>query len=65
MAGSGRTGQRLAALFALGVLLFNYPLVAVFDRPDMVLGIPALYAYLFAAWASLIALAAWAVRRAE
>ena len=65
MAGSGRRGQRLAALFALGVLLFNYPLVEVFDRPTMVLGVPTLYAYLFTAWASLIALAAWAVRRAE
>ena len=65
MAGPGRKGQRLAALFALGVSLFNYPLVAVFDRPAMVLGIPLLYAYLFVAWAALIGLAAWAVRRAE
>ena len=33
MAATSRTGPRLAALFALGCLLFNYPLVAVFDRP--------------------------------
>jgi hypothetical protein len=62
MAG-GRSGQRLAAIFALGVLLFNYPMLAVFDRPLMVLGVPLLYAYLFAAWALLIGLAAWSVRR--
>ena len=62
MAASRRRGQRLAALFALGFLLFNYPMVAVFDRPAMVLGVPLIYAYLFGAWALLIALAAWVVR---
>jgi hypothetical protein len=65
MAASRRRGQRLAALFALGVLLFNYPMVALFDRPAMVLGVPLLYAYLFGAWALLIALAAWAVGAAD
>jgi hypothetical protein len=62
MAASSRKGPRLAAIFVLGVLLFNYPLLAVFDRPERVFGIPLLYAYLFAAWGLLIALAAWVVR---
>jgi len=65
MAATSRRGPRLAALFALGCLLFNYPLLAVFDRPVLVAGIPVVYAYLFGAWAVLIALAAWVVRRAE
>ena len=64
MAATSRTGPRLAALFALGCLLFNYPLVAVFDRPGMFLGVPLLYAYLFGAWVLLIAGAAWVLRRA-
>jgi len=64
MAATSRTGPRLAALFALGCLLFNYPLFAVFDRPGMFLGVPLLYAYLFGAWALLIAGAAWVLRRA-
>ena len=64
MAATSRTGPRLAALFALGCLLFNYPLLAVFDRPVMVAGIPLLYAYLFGAWILLIAGAAWVLRRA-
>ncbi len=51
-------GQRLAALFLLGCLLFNYPLLALFNHPGLVLGIPVLYAYLFAAWTLLIALLA-------
>jgi hypothetical protein len=55
--------QRLVALFALGVLLLTYPLLAVFNRAEFVLGIPVLYAYLFGAWGGLIALLALAARR--
>ena len=49
-------GQRLVALFLLGNLLFNYPLLALFNHPGTVLGIPVLYVYVFGAWALLIAL---------
>jgi predicted permease len=51
-------GQRLAALFVLGCLLFNYPLLSLLDSRDFIWGIPALYAYLFVAWALFIAVAA-------
>jgi hypothetical protein len=56
-------GQRLAALFLLGLLLFNYPLLAVFNVPGTLLGVPVLYAYVFIAWAALIALMALVVER--
>jgi hypothetical protein len=56
-------GQRLVALFLLGNLLFNYPLLALFNQPDMVWGIPVLYGYIFGAWALLIALLAWVVEK--
>jgi len=56
-------GQRLAALALLGLLLFNYPLLAVFNVPGTLLGIPVLYAYFFLAWAALIALMALAIER--
>ena len=49
-------GQRLVALFLLGVLLLNYPLLNLFAAPNLVLGIPVLYAYVFAVWALLIGL---------
>ena len=65
MAASRRRGQRLAALFALGVLLFNYPMLALFNVHATVLGIPLLYAYLFGAWALLVALVALVTKRAE
>ena len=56
-------GQRLVAVFLLGLLLFNYPLMALFNRAADVLGIPVLYAYIFGAWALLIALLAIVIER--
>lgn len=47
--------ERLAALFLFGLLLFNYPLLAMFNTPTLALGMPKLYLYLFVAWASVIA----------
>jgi hypothetical protein len=58
-------GQRLAALFLLGVLLFNYPLLQLFARDGVVLGVPLLYCYVFCAWAALIGLMALVVERRD
>ena len=55
--------QRLVALCMLGCVLFNYPVLAIFNVPAAVQGIPVLYAYIFVAWALLIALMALAVER--
>ena len=52
--------QRLAALCLLGLALFSYPLLAIFNVPQVVFGIPVLYAYFFLAWAALIGLMALA-----
>ena len=57
--------QRLAALCLLGAALFSYPLLAIFNIPQTVFGIPLLYAWFFAAWAALIALMAFAVEGRE
>ncbi len=51
--------QRFVALCILGVLLFNFPILALFNVPGAVFGIPVLYAYIFGAWAALIALMAF------
>lgn len=58
MGRSESKGQRLAALCMLGALLFNYPILALFNVPGTLFGVPVLYAYLFIAWAVLIALLA-------
>lgn len=55
--------QRLVALFVLGNLLFNYPLLELFNRPALPGGIPVLYVYVFAAWALLIGLLALATEK--
>ena len=47
--------QRLLALFAAGLLLFNFPLLALWDRDATVLGLPLFPVALFAIWALLIA----------
>ncbi|MBR9987715.1 MAG: hypothetical protein KFF68_17560 [Desulfosarcina sp.] len=47
-------GRRLVGLFLLGMLLFNFPLLHLFNRPMLALGIPVLYLYLFAAWSLII-----------
>ena len=52
-------GQRFVALCMLGVLLFNYPVLALFNASGVVFGVPVLYAYIFGAWAGLIALMAF------
>jgi hypothetical protein len=55
----GSKGQRLIALCMLGVLLFNYPMLALFNVSGAIFGVPVLYAYIFIAWALLVALMAF------
>jgi hypothetical protein len=56
-------GQRLVALLVLGAMLFNYPLLVLFNDARTWFGVPLLYAYLFGAWALFIALLALIVER--
>lgn len=58
---AGTTGQRLVAVFAMGVLLLDYPILSLFARPVDLGGIPLLYAYVFVTWTLLIGLMAYAV----
>jgi len=59
----GIKGPRLVALFLLGFLLLNFPLLDLFAGSGRILGIPLLYAYLFGVWALLIGLMALVVER--
>jgi hypothetical protein len=56
-------GQRLVALCMLGCILFNFPILALFNVSESLFGVPLLYAYIFLAWALLIALMAWVVEK--
>lgn len=57
-----RRNKRLISLFLLGFALLNYPLLSLFDKPRIVLGIPLLYGYLFFVWVVLIVLMVLIVR---
>ena len=59
----GIHGQRLIAVFLLGCLLLNYPLLYLFNVSQQIFGIPVLYVYTFAAWALLIGLTAVIISR--
>ncbi|MFG1348246.1 hypothetical protein [Xanthobacter autotrophicus] len=59
----GPRPQILLALFGVGVLAFNFPLLMVWDADVSVLGLPLLPVALFAIWAGLIAALAVASER--
>ena len=46
----------------LALVLFNFPLLDVFDTDTPVAGVPLVWAYLFVVWALVIALLAWIAR---
>ena len=52
-------GQRLVALCMFGLLLFNFPVLALFNVSGTFLGVPVLYAFIFIAWAVFIGLMAF------
>lgn len=61
---AGITGERLVALFLLGIVCFSPPLMLIFDSEIRLFGIPLLYLYLFGVWALIIVLLACATERA-
>ena len=44
----------LMGLFLLGCMLFNYPILTLFNLRVALFGIPLLYLYLFAVWTAII-----------
>ncbi len=59
------TVQRLVAVFLAGLVFFNYPVLALFDKTATLLGVPIVFVYLFAVWAVVIAAMAWVVEKPE
>ena len=60
----GRLGrQRSVALFAAALLLFNFPLLGLWDSPLRVAGLPLFPLALFLLWAGVIGLLAWLSER--
>jgi hypothetical protein len=64
MKGLEPKSAQIGALVLLGVVLFNPPLVEVFNvGARMVGGLPVLFLYLFVAWGLLIGLLAFVIER--
>ena len=57
MTPKARKNKRLVALFLLGIVLFNYPLLSLFNLKTSIFGMPLLIFYIFSAWFFLILLA--------
>ncbi len=53
---------RLVALAVAAFLLFNYPLLRVFDLPVLVFGVPLVWLYVFTAWLLLIIIVSLTVK---
>jgi hypothetical protein len=56
-------GKRLIAVFLLGAVLLNFPLLAVVEAGQRLFGLPPLFLYLFGSWTGLILLLALLVER--
>jgi hypothetical protein len=59
----GIVRQRLIAVFVVGCVLLCYPIIALFDRPESIGGLPVLYVYVFGVWVALIIVLALIVDR--
>lgn len=57
------TGQRLLAVFLMGVALLNYPLLSLVNSSRFVADVPSFYLFLFVVWGGLIALYALVIER--
>lgn len=62
---NGIDAQRLLALFVLGWLFFNFPLLGLWDLPVTLWGVPLLVLALFGIWLLLIGASAWLMERSE
>ena len=55
--------SHLVILFLIFVALINYPVLQIFDRQELWLGMPALYFYFFFIWLALIVVVGLIVRK--
>lgn len=41
-------------IFIIGIVLINFPLISVFNKSDLILGVPLTCLYLFLIWTMMI-----------
>lgn len=45
---------KLILLFVVAVLMLNYPLASIFDKRQLLYGLPLMYTYVFTVWLLLV-----------
>jgi hypothetical protein len=60
MTRDSKKNKRLIALFLLGCVLLNYPILSLVNLKILIFGLPLLYVYFFGVWCLLISLIALA-----
>jgi Na+-driven multidrug efflux pump len=63
MTRAGRIRQWSVLLFLLAVLLFTPPFLHIYNKPDIVFGMPLAYLGIFTGWALVVLLTALLGRR--
>ena len=58
MTRDSKINKRLVALFLLGCLLLNFPIISLFNLEILIFGLPLLYVYIFVIWCLIIGLTA-------
>jgi hypothetical protein len=46
--------KRLFCIFFIGCLIFNYPIISLFNHEIFIFGIPLLFVFLFCGWGLII-----------
>ncbi|MBT7954320.1 MAG: hypothetical protein HN731_03965 [Rhodospirillaceae bacterium] len=55
--------ERYGALIILAALLFNPPIMSIFNSTRLIFGVPMLFLYLFVAWALVIGFNAYLAKK--
>ncbi|MDW8296211.1 MAG: hypothetical protein RMJ97_04930 [Raineya sp.] len=59
-----KIGQMLLLVFALGMILLNFPILSNFNQPILWNGLPPAFVYIFVVWAFMIAVL-WLIFRKQ
>ena len=43
-------------LFIMGIIMMNFPFLQIFNKPDLIFGLPLMFLYLLVGWAISIAI---------
>lgn len=41
-------------LFIMGIIMMNFPFLQIFNKPELIFGLPLMFLYLFIGWATAI-----------